>query len=165
MALGKKLLIAIVAIVIIVIICIAAGIIVLNKDKDNKNENTTTYWYYINYSDDATSTGNWFTGTGNNASEALIHTLDASGIENSISGAWITSINGVEPSFDVDSKSWYTWVWDETGSEWTLGEGELGLEEPGATIFYLGVTTIDAIPPTFTPNLISDSLVGGPFAA
>ena len=142
LALGKKLLFAIIAIVIIVVICIAAGIIVLNNgDKDNGGTaEAHDYWYYIDYSDYAssTATNGWISGDGDNPSDALVQSLGAGNSE--IDGNWIDSINGVAPIFTVSGESWYTWVW--TGSQWN-GDDTLGLGEPNATVFYIGITTFD----------------------
>lgn len=169
-----KLLIVVIAVVVGVLVGVAVYVAVSANDNepignDDGGNPDAKYWFYIDYREHASSTvkNGWYSSNdGATASEGLVKALDAKKISHNIDGIWIYSINGVEPIYEVSQTSWFTWPWIEAESKWQMTEN-LGLGEPGMTIFYVSISSFDAdneYLPFFDPNTETGWKNKGPFA-
>jgi hypothetical protein len=158
---NKAVLFLVVGILIGAAIGAAAGFVLTNNSKD------TTYWYYIDYSDPAVD-NQWISAKSDNAFDGFTKALDDNKIEYVLSGTMITSINGVEPDYFADGKSWGSWLWTIESNNPSLWAWQptAGLDLTIGSVFYIGVTAFD--PVTYAPTLKPDNLTawktGGPFA-
>jgi len=164
---------AVLFLVVGLLVGVAAGAAVGYFMWNSSDDDETTYWYYIDYADYATSTvkNGWISAESDTVVHGLFKALDANKIEYAISeSGWITSINGVEPTWDAtSSESWGSWIWTvDKYTPQTAWEKCNGLDVTIGNTFYIVVTSYN--PTTYEmldgqdPDSKSAWKNGGPFA-